>query len=100
MWSRSSVTRSRPAVDDDRAQHQRNLRDEIDRREQRKLDAPASVSAIAVATAMFRVANSVASVNTSGGGAPITVALNQPARNDAVTKVAAQMHRVTSASAS
>ena len=44
---------------------------------------------MAVATAMFRVANSVASVNTSDDDAPLTAPINQPARNDAATKVAA-----------
>ena len=50
---------------------------------------PASVSAMAAATAMFRVANSVASVNRSGGDAPVAAPINQPARNDAATNVAA-----------
>jgi hypothetical protein len=47
-----------------------------------------SVTAMAAATAMFRVANSVASVNRSDRDAPVTPA-TKPPRNDVTTNVAA-----------
>jgi hypothetical protein len=90
----ASENLSRSPIDDDGAQHQRNLGQKYVVAKDANSTRPATVTAMAAATAMFRVANSVASVNRSDGDASLAVPINQPARNAATNVAHRKSHGV------